>query len=207
MKLKLALAALALAFAGPAGAQTPPATPPQPKCDVQVQSRTGGAMEIAPAGQVKGVTHPELVWQPVGTGPGVLLFVTYPASGLAQMDEPDGLLIRFRTHNNRGADSLSVVVKTRGGRAWRFDPPMVTADSGEQAHVAFGLDWPYGRGVLSAIADSQPLTVSVEQDGQAVASETFILSNIEARDSLLAAARAKFQALDPAVCAARAAAP
>jgi hypothetical protein len=206
MKLKHALVVLAaLTVASPALAQAPPSAP-TPKCDVTVQSRTGGAMEIAPA-QAKGATGPQLVWQPVASGPGIQLFVIYPAEGLTRMDEPNGVLIRFRTQSNRGTDMLSVVVTTRGGRAWRFDPPTVVSDSSESAHVAFGLDWPYGRGMLSAIADNQPLTVSVEQDGQTLASDSFALSNIGARDALLAQARGKFQALDAAVCAVRSAAP
>ena len=115
------------------------------------------------------------------------------------MDEPTALLIRFRTPGAR-ADSLSVSVRARGGRAWRFDGASIVSDPDNQAHIAFGLDWPYGRGVIAAAADGQPLSVSVEQDGQVLASSAFGLDNIDARDTLLAQARTRFQALDPAAC-------
>jgi hypothetical protein len=155
-------------------------------------------MEVAPAAAVKGATGPQLIWQPMASGPRVVLFVTYPASALAHMDEPSGVLIRFRAPTGHPVENLSLSVKTRGGRAWRFDGATIVKDSDDWAHVAFGLDWPYGRGVLSAIADAQPLTVSVDQDGQSLASETFALSNIGARDDLLAAVSAKFHAVQSA---------
>jgi hypothetical protein len=178
------------ALAAPALAQTPAA-----RCDVQAQSRIGGAMEVAPAAAIKNATGPQLIWQPMGSGPRVVLFVTYPASALAHMDEPNGVLIRFRIPANHLVESLSLSVKGRDGRAWRFDGATIVKDSDDWAHVAFGLDWPYGRGVLSAIADGQPLAVSVDQDGQSLASESFALSNIDARDSLLADVRAKYAAV------------
>jgi hypothetical protein len=119
------------------------------------------------------------------------------------MDEPSGVMIRFRTHANLNPDTLSVLVQARNGRSWGFDGKVIKSDSDVQAHLAFDLDWPYGRGVISAVADAQPLTISVQQDGVVLETESFGLSNIDARDSLLAEARTKFQALNPASCPAQ----
>lgn len=197
-RLGLLAASLALGSTGAARADQ---TPPAKACEVQVGSRTGGAIAVVPASQVKGATAPQVIWQPIATGPGVILQITYGDGGLAHMDEPKSVLIRFRTSGAR-ADSLSVSVKARGGRAWRFDSSSIVADPDNQAHITFGLDWPYGRGVIAAAAEGQPLSVSVEQDGQVLASSAFGLDNIDARDTLLAQARARFQAADPAFCVA-----
>jgi len=194
----LLASALLLGLTGAANAQP---TAPAKTCEIDVGSRTGGVIEVVPASQVKGATAPQVIWQPIATGPGVMLLVTYGEGGLAHMDEPNAVLIRFRTPGAR-ADSLSVSVKARGGRAWRFDGASIVGDGNNQAHIAFGLDWPYGRGVIAAAAEGQPLSVSVEQDGQVLASSAFGLDNIDARDTLLAQARGRFQALDPASCAA-----
>ncbi len=184
-----------LCLAGPAAAQpTPPAKP----CTVAVESRMGGFIESIPA---KGAAASQVIWQPIATAPGVVLLVIYGEGALAHMDEPGGVLIRFHTPGDR-TDSLSVRVTARNGRAWRFDGAAIVTDPGGQAHLAIGLDWPYGRGVLAAIAEGQSLTISVEQDGQVLSSSGFGLSNIDARDTLLAQARAKVQAADPATCAA-----
>jgi hypothetical protein len=191
-------AALAFSLTGAASAQQ--ASPPK-ACIAEADSRNGGAIQVIPAAQVKGATQPQVLWEPIATGPGVILMVTYGDGALAHMDEPSAVLIRFRTPGER-ADSLSVVVKGRGGRAWRFDGDSIVTDPNSQAHVSFGLDWPYGRGVLAAIADGQPLSISVEQDGQVTASSAFGLDNIDARDTLLAQARARFKALDPSGCGA-----
>jgi hypothetical protein len=168
-------------------------------CEVEVGSRTGGIIQVLPASQVKGAAAPQVIWQPTATGPGVMLLVIYGDGGLTHMDEPNAVLIRFRTPGAR-ADSLSVSVKARGGRAWRFDGASIVSDADNLSHIAFGLDWPYGRGVIAATAEGQPLSVSVEQDGQVLASSAFGLDNIDARDTLLAQARARFQANDPADC-------
>ncbi|HUO21145.1 MAG TPA: hypothetical protein VMU59_01355 [Caulobacteraceae bacterium] len=195
------LAALALGLAPPAlaFAQSPTSANQPLPCAAQAQSRTGGVMEIVAAapGQPPG---PQLVWQPVATGPGVTLWITYPASALARMDEPNGVLIRFHTPANVNLDTLSVAVKAGNGRAWRFDGKTITAGPNNTGQVAFGLDWPYGRGVISAVAESEPLTVSVEGDDSTLAKESFVLSNIDARDSLLAQTRTRFQALGAAAC-------
>jgi hypothetical protein len=190
--------ALALGLASAACAQQAPAK----TCGVEAQSRNGGAIQIVPASQIKGATAPHVLWAPVATGPGVILLVTYSDGALTHMDEPSGLMIRFRTPGDR-SDSLSLLVKARNGRTWRFDGDSIITDPNNQAHVAFGLDWPYGRGVLAAIADSQPLSISVEQDGQITASAAFGLDNIDARDTLLAQARTRFQTLDQSACLAQ----
>ena len=190
----LALGLLLTLFAAGARAQTPAPSPAGGGCEVTVQSRTAGAIDIVPAARLKDAAGPQIVWEPVGTGPSVILWVTYSVDGQMRMDNPNGVLIRFRTLGRRDADTLSVSVKARNGRAWRFDGKTITSDNPESAHISFGLEWPYGRGLLNAIADSQPLTISVEQDGSTLNSESFALSNIAARDSLLAEARNKFQA-------------
>ncbi len=144
-RLGLLAAGLALGLTGAAQAEQ---TPPAKACEVQVGSRTGGAIAVVPASEIKGATAPQVIWQPIATGPGVILLITYGEGGLTHMDEPTSVLIRFRTPGSR-ADSLSVSVKARGGRAWRFDGSSIVSDASNQAHIAFGLDWPYGRGVIS----------------------------------------------------------
>ena len=199
----LALGLTLTLLATGARAQTPAPPPAVAGCEVTVESRTAGAIDIVPASRLKNATGPQIVWQPVGTGPSVILWVTFTPDSQMRMDNPDGVLIRFRTLGRRDADTLSVTVKARNGRAWRFDGKAITSDNPESAHIAFGLEWPYGRGLLNAIADSQPLTIAVEQDGATLNSESFALSNIAARDSLLIEARNKFQAASQAPCPAR----
>jgi hypothetical protein len=202
------LAFVLLLAAGVGRAQTvsapPPAAQPAAKpCAVTAQSRTGGAIEIMASvpGQAPGA---QLVWQPVATGPGVILWITYPASAIARMDEPSGLLIRFRVPANTNLERVSVQVTARNGRAWRFDGKSIKADGADAAQVAFGLDWPYGRGLISAVAEAETLTVSVQSDEANLDKESFALSNIDARDLLLAQARAKFKALGATSCPATA---
>ena len=177
------------------------AQPPTPAkiCRVEVVSRAAGTIEVTAHAETAHSAPLQVVWQPVASGAGVMLLVFYGEGSLAHMDEPSGLLLRFRTPTDR-ADNLSVQVKDAKGRAWRFDGAAIVAEPGRLAHIAFGLDWPYGRGVLAAIAANQPLAVSVEQDGQMVASAGFGLSNVDARDSLLAEARVKAQGLDASAC-------
>ena len=182
-----ARAALAQALAPPVG------------CEVTADSRTGGAIDIVPASRVKGANGPQIVWQPVGSGPTVILWVTYAADEHLRMDNPNGVMIRFRK-GQHDADTLAVTVKARNGQAWRFDGKAIVADNAEAAHVAFGMDWPYGRGMLDAVASGQAVTISVEQDGSTLHSETFGLANIEARDNLLAEARSKFIAAAQGPC-------
>jgi hypothetical protein len=199
---------LALALAGAGQAQPPslpqPQSPPAAKpCAVTAQSRTAGAIEIMASvpGQAPGA---QLVWQPIGTGPGVILWITYPASAIAQMDEPSGLLIRFRVPANTNLDRVTVQVTARNGRAWSFNGKSIKADGAQNAQVAFGLDFPYGRGLISSVVEAEALTVTVRSDEATLDKESFSLSNIDARDTLLAQARAKFQALGATACPASA---
>ena len=186
-----------LGLSGAAQAQQPPLAK---VCRVQVDSRAAGTIEVSAPSQAIPPAPPRLVWQPVASGPNVMLLIFYGEGALAHMDEPEGLFIRFRTPGAR-ADSLSVQVRSSNGRAWRFDGASIVTEPDNLAHIAFGLDWPYGRGVLAAVAENRSLTISVEQDGQVLNSAGFGLSNIEARDTLLAEARSKAKGLDVSACA------
>ncbi|HVY34723.1 MAG TPA: hypothetical protein VG960_09910 [Caulobacteraceae bacterium] len=192
------LFAITLVLGLSSGVQAEPPTPAK-ACRVEVASRAAGVIEVTAPSQAAHPAPSQVVWQPVASSAGIMLLVFYGEGSLARMDEPNGLLLRFRTPTDR-ADNLSVQVKDAKGRAWRFDGAAIVAEPGRLAHIAFGLDWPYGRGVLAAIAANQSLAVSVEQDGQVVATGGFGLSNIEARDSLLAEARVKTQGLDVSAC-------
>jgi hypothetical protein len=195
----LAPLALALLLAGAAHAQTAP-TPAAKPCAVSAQSRTGGVIQIVASVPGQATTGPQLVWQPVASGPGVILWVTYAASAIAHMDDPSGVMIRFKIPANVNMDEMAVSVATRNGRTWRFTGKTIVADGGNMAHVAFGTDWPYGRGLIAAVADAQPLAVAIQQNETTLATDSFVLSNIDARDTLLAQVRTKFQALGSAAC-------
>ncbi len=193
--------AIALTLAAAARAQTPP-TPATKPCAVSAQSRAGGVIQMVASvpGQAAG---PQLVWQPIASGPGVVLLVTYAAGAIARMDDPSGVMIRFKVPPGVDLEAMDVSVKARN-RAWRFDSKMIVADGNGAAHVAFGLDWPYGRGLIASVADGQALTIAVETDQATIATGSFVLSNIDARDTLLAQVRAKFQSLGAGACPASA---
>jgi hypothetical protein len=183
--MRLALGLIAALTATAAQAQAPA---PEDKCDIVVQSRTGGLIEVTPA---KASAQGQILWRPVGSGPGLILLVAYPPASLARFAEPSGVVILFQPKDQANPETLSVQVKTRNGRAWRFSGPAI-AFSKDEARIAFGQEWPYGRGLLGAIADGQDLTMAVQENDQTLNQESFSLGNIDARDTLLAQARARF---------------
>ncbi len=193
----LALAAMALAF--PAAAQTVPPTVVTGHCDVAADSRIGGAIRIL-GKAAPGDANPQTVWLPTATGGSIGLFVIYTGNNLTRLDEPDGVYIRFKPQADRSTQGVALVVKTRGGRSWRFEGAAVQSGPND-SHVTFGLAWPYGRGLLNAIAGNQNLDMSVEQEGRVVATESFALANVAARDILLAQLHTRFLATDGAHCA------
>jgi hypothetical protein len=196
----LIAAALALGLLTPALAQA--ADAPGKTCDVVVQSRNGGMLDVQPAPRTPGApdSASQIVWRPSASGPQMELWVIYPAGPLTSLGEPSGLIIRFHTEADLAPDSTNLIVKSQNGRIWRFNGKMIEFGKDGAAAVKFDQDWTYGRGLLGAIADNQPLSMSVEQDTKVVGSETFALSNIDARDRLLAQARAALESSAPESC-------
>jgi len=193
----LRLAGLTVALALGATQATAQQAQPAKDCDVVVDSRAAGAIEMRPAPE-EGSASSQIVWRPVASGSSVLLLVTY-AGPTAHLNEPRGVFIEFRVKADLAPDSTTVSVKAANGRSWSFEGKSIAFGKDNRAQVTFGPEWTYGRGLISAIANNQSLTISVQQDGRAIAGESFALSNIDARDLLLAHAQAKFRA-DPAAC-------
>ena len=188
MRVLLGLTAVLLAAATEAQAQPAVPAPSGDKCDIVVQSHTAGLIEVTPA---KASAQGQILWRPVATGPGLILLVAYPPADLARLAEPSGVVILFQPKDQDDPATLSVQVKTKNGRAWRFSGQSIVFAK-DQARIAFGPEWPYGRGLLSAIAENLDLTMAVQDNDQTETQNSFVLGNIDARDTLLAQARARF---------------
>jgi hypothetical protein len=199
-RLKRAAIALALGLIGPALAHA--ADAPAKSCDVVVQTRNGGLLDILPAPRPPAGPGgaSQIVWRPPSSGPALELWVVYPPGTLVRLGEPSGLIVGFQTQPNLPTDGVMLIVKTQNGRSWRFTGKMIEFGKDGEARVKFDQDFAYGRGLLGAIADSQSLSMSVEQDNQVIASQSFVLTNIDARDRLLAQARAEVEGTQPGSC-------
>jgi hypothetical protein len=191
---------MALGLIGPMLAHA--ADAPPKACEVVVQTRNGGLLDVLPAARQAGSpgAAAQIVWRPPTSGSSVQFLVVYPPGPLTRLGEPSGLMIGFQIQPNLPTDSAMLIVKAQNGRSWRFNGAMIEFGKDSQATVKFEQDWAYGRGLLGAIADSQPLSMSVEQAGKPVAGESFALGNIDARDRLLAQARAQVESAEPGGC-------
>jgi hypothetical protein len=189
------LLAMAVALGLPASAL---AQAPAVRCDVVVQSQAGGMIEVLSATQA--TAPPQITWRPASSSLGAELLVGFQGSSLAALGEPSGVHIRFPIEPRQPPESTTLNIRTQNGRYWRFVGQAVEQGAPDAAYVEFGQDLAYGRAMLSAIADGQTLTISVEHYDRTVGSTTFGTTALRARDVLLAQARRKFETADPAMC-------
>jgi hypothetical protein len=199
IRLSIVTASLLLLAAAPASAATM-------QCDVVVQSQSGGEVEMRSSPQPEGAPRtvlPTVIWRPAPSNSRVAFWVAYHPDTLTELNEPYGVLIEYALAAKAAAPSSAVIVRDQKGRVWRFTGKAAENKTDDVADVEFGTEFPYGRALLGAIADGQPLTMSVERDGLVVSTTQFGSGAIRARDLLLAEARKKFQAADPMFCANR----
>ena len=143
---------------------------------------------------------PEVLWRPSASGPAVMMLITYRGAGAQRMAEPSEVFIGFKLKADLSPDATTVSVRAPGGRSWLFSGQAIKFGRDGQAEVSFGPDWPYGRGLMAAIANNLSLQVQVQQDGRTISSESFALNNIDGRDTLLAQARTRYAAGNPILC-------
>jgi hypothetical protein len=185
--------ALAMGLPGSALAQAPAV-----RCDVVVQSQSGGMIEVLSAD--KATASPQITWRPASSSLAAELLVAFQGSSLAALGEPSGVYIRFPIEPRTPPESTTLNIRTANGRYWRFVGQAVERDAPDAAYVEFGQDLAYGRALLSAISDGQPVTISVEHYDRTVGSTVFGTAALRARDVLLAQAKRKFETADPAMC-------
>jgi len=189
---------IALAWMGAASVSSA-----QTRCDIVVQSQSGGQIEVLADGPVAGAPHPRITWRPLASSPRAQLWVSYKNSALTGLGEPTGVHFSFRIPEKTAPESATLFVKSANGRTWRFVAQGLERGSDTIAYVEFGDDLVYGRAVLGALADGQDLSVAVERYDAVSASTLFASADLRARDALLAQARRKFEASDPTMCKTR----
>jgi hypothetical protein len=189
------LLAIAAALVLPASAL---AQAPAVRCDVVVESQAGGMIEVLSGAQA--TTPPQITWRPASSSRAAQLLVAFQGSSLDALGEPSGVYIRFPLEANTPPESTTLNIHTQNGRYWRFAGQAVEKDSAEIGYVEFGEDLAYGRALLSAIADGQPVTISVEHYDRTIGNTLFGTSALRARDVLLAQAKRKFETADPEMC-------
>jgi len=174
------------------------------RCDIVVQSQTGGQIEVLSDWRVAG-TPPALriTWRPLASSPRAQLWVSYQNGALTGLGEPTGVHFSFRIPEKTAADSATLFVKSAKGRTWRFVAQGLERGSDTVAYVEFSDDLVYGRALLGALADGQDLSVAVERYDAVSAGVQFASADLRARDALLAQARRKFEAADPTMCQTR----
>lgn len=173
------------------------------QCDVVVQSQSGGEVEMRSSPQPDGAPRtvlPTVIWRPAPSNTRVMFWVAYHPDTLTELNEPAGVLIEYALAAKAAAPSSAVIVHDQKGRVWRFSGKAAENKAEDVADVEFGPEFPYGRALLGAVTDGQPLTMSVERDGLVVSTTQFGSNAMRARDLLFAEARKKFQAADPQFC-------
>jgi hypothetical protein len=192
--LGLAALLLAVTLSGPALAQSARAK----SCDVVVESQTGGVIEVMSGATL--TTPPRISWRPTTSSRAAELWVSYKGGTLDALGEPSAVMIRFPVEENGRAENTTLNIKIPNGRNWRFAGQGLVKGAEDLAYVTFGDDLIYGRALLGAIADGQTLTISLERYDGVAGSATIGTANLRARDVLLAQAKRKFEAADPASC-------
>jgi hypothetical protein len=195
LRLGWAAAVMTLCIGGTAWAQTQTT-----RCDIVVQSQAGGMLEVISAAQL--TQPPQVIWRPTPSNGRLELLVSFEQATLESLGEPSGVLIRFPLAADDLPEGIALNIQGQNGRQWRFKG-QVRDPQGDSGYVSFGQDLVYGRALLGAIADGQGLTISAERYDRVVASTTFGLANLRARDALLVQARRRFEAADPAMCTRR----
>jgi len=190
------LFALALITAGSARAASL-------QCDIEVGSAAGGIIEVISAPSTPDAPRtaaPTILWRPSASGRKTQLIVAYQGSTLEALGEPSGVHILFPIEPRSAANSATLAITSPNGRTWRFVGQALEPGTDDTAYVEFGESLVYGRALLGAIADGQDLTIAVERYDRVGAGTKFGLSNLRARDALLAQAKRKFENADPAMC-------
>ncbi len=198
----MALASVILAFGAydQPLAQTPPAAPAK-RCDIVVQSQAGGVIELISGLNTKaGLPAPPLItWRPAASSGAAELIVAYDKAVATGLGEPSGLYVRFPIEPNTPPEGTILDIRANG-RNWRFPGQGVEQGRSDTGFIEFGEDLAYGRALLSAIADGQLLSISVQHYDRAVGAVTFGTASQRPRDLLVTQAWRKLETADAAAC-------
>jgi hypothetical protein len=189
------------------------------RCNVTESSPLGGVVEVNtddtvlappwPAGFPFGKGHPQIRWRPPPSLLSAQLVVGYVGSTLTDIGkDPSGGHIRFRVSAPRRADDTQVILSvpdsgtfTLKGDALQYGRDFGSDDESRPVmDVVFGPDAPSWPLVKSALLERGRLEVKLVRHGETITDVMFDLSNLEARDALVAAARHKVMEADPQVC-------
>jgi hypothetical protein len=172
-------------------------------CTITLHSPLGGTIlaETGLAAFIPGIPDMQVIWQPPASGKTIEL-------DLGAEDIPIGGHARVWLRDHSQDRDTEFVFSDQLGREWRFAGDEIkpgTDIAGRPfADATFLEDRPgmdrMGSELLAAIARGGRITVTVNQRHAVVAREVFDVSNISAREELVANARAMEQAADPKVC-------
>ncbi len=164
------------------------------RCDVTVQSSTAGTIEV-----VTGESAPwdrrrraQVSWRIASSNRTMELWVGYSGDSLTALGVPRGMHIELTPRAAYARPATVAVVATPDGHRWPLE------DS--EGDYALARGSPDGQSLLSAVADGQRFTVTIERDGKALTTAIFNQVDTAARAALLARARRKIEASDPTVC-------